>query len=195
MTTGGGAVSVPTPWSLGLIEGRMIGIRWLSVELIQVTPVPSSLAPAGSNILGAQMSVVVKDIDASLAFYRRFIGPDLQVWEGTAWHTSKAFSQLRGIPESDYRTAAMLLPGSAVTLELVQFRGVSQTPYLPVFQDIGFGHVALFAKDIEVILTRMNQIGIRPLSASGTWTPINPSLRGVYTRDLDGFFLEVIERR
>jgi 4-hydroxyphenylpyruvate dioxygenase-like putative hemolysin len=89
----------------------------------------------------------------------------------------------------------MLLPGSAVTLELVQFRGVPQTPYLPVFQDIGFGHVALIAKDIEVILARMNQIRIKPLSASGTWTPINPSLRGVYTRDLDGFFLEVIERR
>jgi len=41
----------------------------------------------------------------------------------------------------------------------------------------------------------MNQIGIKPLSASGTWTAINPSLRGVYTRDLDGFFLDVIERR
>ena len=39
------------------------------------------------------------------------------------WQTSKAFTQLRGIPDAEYRTAAALLPGSAVRLELVRIPG------------------------------------------------------------------------
>ncbi len=197
ITAGGAPVVVPTPAGL-TGSSRAIMIRdpdGYPVELMQVTPAPPSVAPEGSNVVGAQMSVVVSDLSASLNFYRRFIGSDLQTWEGAGWQTSKAFTQLRGIPDAEYRTAAALLPGSAVRLELVQFRGVEQTPYRPVFQDIGFGHVALVAKDIEVMLNRMNQLGVRTIAQSGTWTQFNPSLRAIYTRDLDGFFIEVIERR
>ena len=165
------------------------------VELVQMTPTPPSLAPADSNILGAQMSVVVTDLARSLDFYRRFWGADVQTWEGAGWQTSRGFSQLRGIADVEYRTAAALLPGSTIRLELIQFRGVEQTPYRPVFQDMGFGHVAIVAKDVEVMLSRMKQLGVSALARSGSWTQFNPSLRAIYTRDLDGFFIEIIERR
>ena len=197
VTAGGAPVAVPAPAGL-TGSARAIMIRdpdGYPVELMQVTPAPASVAPDASNVLGAQMSVVVSDLGASLDFYRRFVGPDLQTWEGNGWQTNKAFSQLRSIPDAEYRTAAALLPGSAMRLELIQFRGVEQTPYRPVFQDIGFGHVALVAKDIEVILSRMKQLGVRTIAQSGTFTQFNPNLRAVYTRDLDGFFIEVIERR
>jgi catechol 2,3-dioxygenase-like lactoylglutathione lyase family enzyme len=197
VTAGGAPVEVPTPAGLPG-SSRAIVIRdpdGYPVELLQVTPALPSLAPAESNILGAQMSVVVADLSRSLDFYRRFVGADLQTWEGTGWQTNKAFSQLRGIADVDYRTAAAMLPGSTIRLELIQFRGVEQTPYRPVFQDIGFGHVALVARDIELMLSRMNQLGVTSLARSGTWTQFNPTLRAIYTRDLDGFFIEVIERR
>jgi catechol 2,3-dioxygenase-like lactoylglutathione lyase family enzyme len=197
ITTGG--VPVPVPVPAGLTgSARAIMVRdpdGYPVELMQVTPAPPSVAPDASNVLGAQMSVVVSDLPASLDFYRRFVGPDLQAWEGPGWQTSKAFSQLRGIADAEYRTAAVLLPGSFIRLELIQFRGVEQAPYRPVFQDIGFGHVALVARDIELMLTRMNQLGVRTIAQSGTFTQFSPTLRAIYTRDLDGFFIEVIERR
>jgi catechol 2,3-dioxygenase-like lactoylglutathione lyase family enzyme len=197
ITTGGVPVAVPVPAGL-TGSARAIMIRdpdGYPVELMQVTPAPSSVAPDTSNVLGAQMTVVVTDLAASLDFYRRFVGPDLQAWEGNGWQANKAFSQLRSIADAEYRTAAVLLPGSAIRLELIQFRGVEQAPYRPVFQDIGFGHVALVARDIEVMLSRMKQLGVRTIAQSGTYTQFNPTLRAIYTRDLDGFFIEVIERR
>ncbi len=197
VTTGGVPVAVPAPAGLSG-SARAIMIRdpdGYPLELMQVTPAPSSVAPEASNVLGAQMSVVVSDLAASLNFYRRFIGADLQTWEGEGWQKNTAFSQLRSIPDAEYRTAAVLLPGSAIRLELIQFRGVEQTPYRPIFQDIGFGHVALVTKDIEVTASRMKQLGVRSIAQSGTWTEFNPKLRAIYTRDLDGFFIEVIERR
>jgi catechol 2,3-dioxygenase-like lactoylglutathione lyase family enzyme len=197
ITQGGAPVTVRAPIGLSG-TARAVMIRdpdGYPVELMQVTPAPPSFAPGTSSVLGAHMSVVVRDLAASLDFYRRFIGPDLQVREEGSWQTSAEFSRLRNIADVSYRTAAVLLPGSTISLELVQFRDVDANAYRPVFQDIGFGHVALLAKDVTTIVNRMNQLGAKALSPRGTWTQISPTVRAVYTRDPDGFFIEVIERR
>lgn len=197
ITPGGEPLAVPAPPGL-TGSARALMVRdpdGYPIELMQVTPVPPTPAAATDNVIGAQMSVVVSDVDASLAFYRAFIGDDAQARPASAWQTNASFSRLRGVPEADYRTASVSLPGSAITLELVQFRGVNQTPYRPVFQDIGFGHVAFVVRDIERALQRLTQLGSTTLAASGTWTRFSPTLRGIYTRDRDGFFMEVIERR
>ena len=55
-------------------------------------------------------------------------------------------------------------------------------------------HVAFSARNVEVVLDRMRELGMVPLSKSGSWMQINATLRAVYTRDRDGFFIEVIER-
>jgi catechol 2,3-dioxygenase-like lactoylglutathione lyase family enzyme len=129
VTTGAEAVVVPTP--LGLQgAARAVMVRdpdGYPVELMQLTPPPSTFAPPDRNVLGAHTSVVVRDTTASLDFYRRLIGGSLQTWAGSGWQTNKAFSQVRGIPAADYRATSLLLPGATGLLELVQFRGVEQT--------------------------------------------------------------------
>ena len=197
VTSGGVPLTVPTPGPL-TGSARAIMIRdpdGYPVELMQLTPVPSTPAGDTSNVIGAHMSVVVADLDASLAFYRALIGPDVQTRTASGWQNDVSFTRLRNLPEISYRSAAVLLPGSAIGLELIQFRGVGQTAYRPAFQDIGFGHVALVVRDIERALERLTQQGSVPLASSGTWTRFSPALRGVYTRDRDGFFIEIIERR
>lgn len=197
VTPGGEARPVPTPAGLSG-SARAILVRdpdGYPVELVEVTPTPRTTAPDTSNILGVHMSIVVDDAEVSLDFYKRFIGADLRAWEPGAWRMDAGFSQIRDIPATPYRTASVQLPGSAIVLELIEFRDVEQTPYRPVFQDIGPGHVAFVVNDIETVLERMTALGVKPLSQSGTWTQINKSIRAVYTRDPDGFFLEIIERR
>jgi len=197
ITAGGQPLAVPTP--VGVTgSARALMVRdpdGYPVELMQVTPLPATPAGAADKVIGAHMSVVVADLDASLAFYRAFIGPDLQVRQGNGWQGDPSFNQLRGQRDASYRTAAVSLPGSTIALELIQFRGVNQTPYRPRFQDIGFGHVALVARDLERTLQRLGGLGSVPLAASGTWTRFSQTLRGLYTRDRDGFFLEIIERQ
>jgi hypothetical protein len=50
-------------------------------------------------------------------------------------------------------------------------------------------------KDIEATVVRLKELGAGSISKAGTWTQINPTTRAVYTRDRDGFFLEILERR
>jgi catechol 2,3-dioxygenase-like lactoylglutathione lyase family enzyme len=195
VTAGGEPVLVPTPNGLaGTARAIMLqDPDGYPVELLELTPTPSSYSAESSNVLGAHMSVVVADAAVSLQQYRRLIGPDAQVWEST-WRTDEGFSRLRNMPVAEHRTATIALPGTTATLDLIEFRGIEQTPHRPVFQDIGIGHVAFLTGDIEAVLERMTELGLRTISRSGTWTQINPTLRALYTRDRDGFFLEVIER-
>ena len=188
--------AVPTPAGLPG-TARAIVLRdpdGYPVEIMETVPPPPTPAAAGSAVLGAHMTVVVTDLAASAAFYQRLAGPELQV-DSSDWTTNAAASQVRNVPATEYRLATVRLPGSTIALELLQYRDAAAPPYLPVFQDIGHGHVAFIVRDIEETVGRLATLNARAISRSGTWTQINPTTRAVYTRDPDGFFLEILERR
>ena len=197
VSAGGRPVTVPAPAGLSG-AARAIMLRdpdGYPVEVMEIAPAPASPADAASAVLGAHMTVVVSDVAASVAFYRQLIGPELAVQGPSEWTTRAAVSQLRNVPQIAYRDAWMRLPGSAIALELIEYRDAGTPPYLPVFQDIGHGHVAFIVPDIEATAERMAALNATAISRSGTWTQINPTTRAVYTRDPDGFFLEILERR
>jgi catechol 2,3-dioxygenase-like lactoylglutathione lyase family enzyme len=197
VTAGGAIVDAPSPPGLSA-AARAIMLRdpdGYAVELMQLAIGPSTPAAADSAVLGAQMTVVVDDIDASLAFYRRLLGAEVEIDGPQAWQSQAAMARLRNTPEVPYRAAAIRLPGSAIALELLEYRDVASPAYRPVFQDIGHGHVAFIVRDIQATVERLKALGATSISPSGTWTQINPTTRAVYTRDPDGFFLEILERR
>jgi catechol 2,3-dioxygenase-like lactoylglutathione lyase family enzyme len=141
------------------------------------------------------MTVAVSDLDASLRFYRGLAGDDVRIGKPSEWRTDAAIGRLRHIDDVPFRTAAIELPGSSVVLELVEYRTGARRSYRPTFQDIGHAHVALIVSDIQAIVDRMKAQGASSIAKSGTWTQITPTTRAVYTRDPDGFFLEILERR
>jgi catechol 2,3-dioxygenase-like lactoylglutathione lyase family enzyme len=196
VSAGGQPVDGPAPEGFSG-RGRAVMLRdpdGFAVELVELATPPATLATAESNVLAAQMSVIVTDLDASLAFHRRLIGTEDPASQ-RAWRPSAELSKVRALPEGEYRSASLLLPGSTIMLELIELRGLPATdPYRPAFPDIGHGHVAFTTQDIEAVLARMRELGAKPLAASGSWTEINPTLRAIYTRDPDGFFIEIIER-
>ena len=164
------------------------------VELLEVAPAPSSLAGPDSNVLGSATLLIVADLEASLRFYRDFLGAGVQSTPASPWRRAGDLARLRGLGRASYRTASLDLPGSTVRLQLIQFRGLPQKPYRPDYRDIGHAHIALYTPDIAKAFEVAQSLGARPLSATGSWTVFSPTLKGFYTRDPDGFFLEVIER-
>ena len=195
ITAGKQPIPVSTPlWLNG--ESKAVMVRDPDgYPVILMENVSSNGTAQTSQVFGASMTVIVENLDTAMHFYRTLIDTDLKVWENLSWHQYQDFGLLRDMSTDtlEVRSASVLLPGSAIVLELVQLRGVTQERYQPLFQDIGFGHVAFMTSDIEEVARRMNLLDITSLSQSGSWTQINPELRAVYTRDKDGFFLEVIE--
>lgn len=195
VTAGGEPVTiVPMPGLSG--TARAIIVRdpdGYPVELVELSPAPSSNAPASSNILGAHISLVVNDLDAALDYYRHLVGPDLQTWAAPDFTLDQDYNRLRNTPNAERRVGTMLIPGSNVVMELIQYRGIAAMPFKPVIQDIGVGHVAFMVKDIGLTMQRLGELGRSTLGRNGSWYNLNPTTRALYTQDPDGFFLEVME--
>lgn len=197
LTNGGEPVNVAAPRGFSG-TARAVMLRdpdGYPVELMQLTDGPALPAiRSNAQVVGMQMTLVVENLERALDFYQRFAGSELNTQAASDWQPT-GFSELRNLVPIEWRNASVQLPGSTLQLELVELRGVSQQRYTPKFQDIGFGHIAFMVRDIEVLHKRMGEFGLKTLSASGTWTQINPNLRAIYTRDPDGLFLELIEQR
>ena len=161
---------------------------------MQLDPAPASLAPPGARILDAMIVVVVADLDTSIRFYQRFLGSGTLAGAPTRWRQSDGAERLRALAPIEHRSVLLALPGSAPKLQLMQFRGAPQSPFRPLFQDIGHAHIALYTHDVPGASATLHSLGGHTLSRTDTWTRFSPTLTGFYTRDPDGFFLEVIAR-
>lgn len=196
ITAGGAPVEVQAPAGFsGHAQAVMLrDPDGYPIELMQIDPAPASLAPAGARVLGAMIAVVAADLDASIRFYRSFLGEGVHVSAPGPWQQGDGAERVRALAPIEHRSALLALPGSALKLQLIQFRGALQTPFRPVFQDIGHAHVAFYTRDVPAALAALHLLGGHTLSRSDTATRFSPTLSGFYTRDPDGFFLEVIQR-
>lgn len=192
----GASVEVPTPPGFNG-HARAVMLRdpdGYPIELLQIDPPAPSLAPGGARILGAMMVVVVADLEASIRFYQQFLGQGVHASAPGPWSQRDGAERVRALAPGEHRSALLALPGSALKLELLQFRGAHPTAFRPLFQDVGHAHIALYTHDIPGALATVHSLGGHTLSRTDTWTRFSPTLTGFYTRDPDGFFLEVIER-
>jgi catechol 2,3-dioxygenase-like lactoylglutathione lyase family enzyme len=166
-----------------------------AVELVEQTPLPANTAPEDSNIIGAHVVVVVEHIESTLAFYRQLIGPDLQTWSGPTFITDPDFNNLCDTPGARSRSGTMMVPGSPVMMEFVQYDNISYKAIKPRFQDIGIGHMLFMVNDMDTIMSRIRAARLQTLAKSGEPVYLNPQVRAVFIRDPADFFVEFMERR
>lgn len=196
ITVGGEALTVPTlPGVHGIKRAVMVrDPDGYPVELMELSPPPTTTAPQESNILGARVSVTVRDLDATERLYRDLIGPDLRFWTSPTYISNKAYNDLSSTPGAEYRYAMTLVPGSPVLMEFVQYRNITQRQIRPRLQDIDVAHFLFMVKDMDVIMPRIKTAGLHTLATSGGPVFIAPNVRALFVTDPNYFFIEFMER-
>jgi len=165
------------------------------VELLEQNPVQPTSAPAGSNILGAHIAVVVHDIETTLRFYRNLIGHELKTQIASTFSADNLYNSLANTPKAQFRLGAAFIPGSPVVLEFLQYRNVDREPMRPRFQDIGVAHVLFMVKDMDTTMDRFRSANLKTLSKTGQPVYLSPTVRAVLVTDPDGFPVEFMERK
>src|SRR3972149_6380400 len=135
--------------------------------------------------------LTVRDLDASLGFYRDLLGMDV-LFE--AEREGGYFGAIVGYPEAHVRMAHVAFPGSEPRPEIFQY--VRPTPRSDPGEprDVGITHVCLAVEDIGPLYERL-------LAARGEFTspPVlvgqggNAGGYGVYPRDPDGIIVELFQ--
>lgn len=162
------------------------------VQLLQVTPAPPSTAAPDSKVLGARVSVVVDDLDASCRFYRELVGPDFKLWSSPQLLGDAAYERLAATP-GQFRLAIGLVPGSPVALELIEYQHHDRHFARAHIQDPGTAHFLFMARDDDVFIGRVRGAGLHTLSRSNAPVFLSPSVRSFFVPDPQGFWLEFMD--
>ena len=135
--------------------------------------------------------LTVRDLDASLRFYRDLLGMEV-LFE--AEREGGYFGAIVGYPDARVRMAHLTFPGSEHRLEIFEYvrpepRGDPGEP-----RDVGITHVCLAVENLQALHGRLAAAGVRFYSepvlvdqgaSAGGW--------GVYLRDPDGITVELFQ--
>jgi catechol 2,3-dioxygenase-like lactoylglutathione lyase family enzyme len=173
-------------------------LAFLSATVRGQGPQPAAppLAPASDAVTGAgNFSPIVADLDKSLAFYNDLLGatPPAAI---PAWGADPALLNFLGVPGAQVRFSQVRIPGSAMRVELVEFKDIERKPVQPRLQDPGAVRLILVVRDIDAFLGRLKGKGVPVVTAGGV--PVNMNIpgakgRAAIVKDPDGFFVELLQ--
>ncbi len=152
-------------------------------------------APPGKVIGVGNFAHVVADLDHSLGFYRDVLGLEvtgLQPFVGNA-----AVGKFGNTEGAQSRIAVLEVPGSALGVELIEYKDIEREPQNPRFHDPGAGNLALRVRDLDALFPKIEQYpGVNVLTAGGEPVTVetpNGVLHALFVQDPDGFVVELIE--
>jgi catechol 2,3-dioxygenase-like lactoylglutathione lyase family enzyme len=139
---------------------------------------------------------VVRDLDASIAFYTEGLGLRLRhrQTQDNAYTRSLVGYQSARLRIAQFQLPEGDPPPSGHILELVEYQTPSGGPADLERNTIGAGHLAFLVDDIATMIKKLTALGATPLSAPNEITEgINQGGQAVYLHDPDGVTLELLQ--
>jgi catechol 2,3-dioxygenase-like lactoylglutathione lyase family enzyme len=164
----------------------------LSTCLFAQTP-----APSGDVVGVGGFSHIVSSVETSVAFYRDVLGLEMpnppRAFDSTPW-----IIDMGNTPGAQSRPAILHIPGSALGVELIDYKDIERKPVHPHFQDPGAASLILTVRDIDVLMAKLKAAHAHINSKGGEPATI-PGANGsggrvVFVQDPDGFFIEISQR-
>jgi cyclase len=184
----GGAPVTPSPTS----KTRAIIVKDPDghfVELAQLVPAPATTAPASSNIFDIRFRITVSDAERAAQYYRDQLGIPGQ--PGAFARTAGVMAMM-GLPETvEYRLSVTQVPGSSLTLEFLELKGIERATMRARVQDPGAYRLQLTVDDVDATAAALRATGSRVISTGGA--PVRMLLRGPWhlaaVEDVNNLFL------
>jgi catechol 2,3-dioxygenase-like lactoylglutathione lyase family enzyme len=162
------------------------------IQLRQPDPVPETTAPASSNVIGARFSLTVADASQAARFYRDLLGFKPEIGD---FKTDKASNDLMNTPGAQVRRATARVPGSFLSVDFLEFKGIDRKPLGARIQDPGATRLQLRVRDSEAAVKALKTAGGEVVTTGGNGAPID--MRGLHlaiVRDINNLFLVIFSQ-
>jgi catechol 2,3-dioxygenase-like lactoylglutathione lyase family enzyme len=137
------------------------------------------------------VGVVARDLDESIDFYTRLLGPPIDRVEWRGEHAANVARLMGRPPGLELDAVFFRIPHTNAIFELVHFRNLDQSTVVAGNADIGATHFGFAVEDIEETVARLG------LGVTGTpmELPIGPYRggRSVYLKDPNGANIQLMQ--
>jgi predicted enzyme related to lactoylglutathione lyase len=161
------------------------------IQLIQPNVLPETTAPATSNVIGASFGLTINDTDQTMKIYRDLFGFKAEI--ESIFTADKTVADLMNTPGAQVRRSVAKIPGSAVEVEFLEFKGVDRKPIGARIQDPGATRFQLRVRDADMAVKTLVANGGTVVTTGGDGGPILMSgLRVAIVREPNNLFLVVM---
>jgi predicted enzyme related to lactoylglutathione lyase len=161
------------------------------IQLMQPDPLPETTAPATSNVIGARFGLTVADMDQTMRVYRDLLGFQFQL--DPSFTNDKPVADLLNTPGAQIRSSAARVPGSAVQVQFLEFKGIDRKPIGARIQDPGATRFQLRVRDTDATVKSLKATGGAVITTGGDGGPINMrGLRVALVQEPNNLFLVIM---
>ena len=144
----------------------------------------------GQAVTGTgNFSHIVANLDKSLEFYRDVLGLEVSTPPG-AFSPNPAIMKLGDTIGGQSRMAQLKVPGSAIGVEIIEYKDIDRKPAHPRFQDPGAANLSLRVRDLNAVAARAKKAGVHVLTLGGAPVTVLGGL-SMFMQDDDGFVVEL----
>ena len=198
VTLGGEPVTVRPP------ELRVVVVQDPAghfVELVEPRIKPAH-APATANVVGIRVRHTVQDLGKALALYRDALGlhPTGRLERSNRlppYFANGAVQKALGLgPDWIHRYVELVVPGSGLVLELIEFKDMRRSAQRARLQDAGSTRLQLRVADIDAAAAALVRAGGEFVSAGGRPLDLpagDSTLKAAIVRDPDDLFVVLIQ--
>lgn len=198
VTRGGEPVAITGP------EMRIVVVQDPAGHFVEIAQPRTirAVAPATANVVNVRVRHTVQDLESALALYRDALGLQginrLQASSRVPPYTAygPVQSALGLGPDNIYRYAELIVPGSGLVLELIEFKDMRRRAARARLQDPNSTRIQLRVADIDAAAAAVVQAGGTFVSTGGKPVELpagNSTLRAGIVRDPDDLFLVLIQ--
>ncbi len=163
-----------------------------SLILLFAAILPAQNAPAGAITGVGNFSHIVTSLEKSVEFYRDVIGLPV-VTPPQQFSGNPAIMKMGNTSGAQSRIAVLKAPGTAIGVELIEYKDIDRKPANPRFQDPGAANLQVRVRDLDSVVARIKKSGGRILTAGGTPSTIAGGTKVIFIQDPDGFVLELLQ--
>jgi predicted enzyme related to lactoylglutathione lyase len=196
VTRGGEPVAITAP------DLRIVVVRDPAGHFVQLGQPRIIRVPGATNVFNVRVRHTVQDLESALALYRDALGlQGINRLQGSRrvppYAAYGAVQNALGVgPDTIYRYAELVVPGSGLVLELIEFKDMRRHAERARLQDPGSTRIQLRVADIDAAAAAVVQAGGTFVSTGGRPLDLpagNLTLKAGIVRDPDDLFLVLIQ--
>src|SRR5262249_53163171 len=144
------------------------------IGLLQLDPLPETTAPASSNVIGSRFALTVANTDQAMRIYRDQLGLTPQTQD---FFIDQNVDDLLNTPGAQIRHSTAQVPGSALSLEFIEFKNIDRKPIAARIQDPGATRLQLRVRNTDATVKALRTAGGEVITTGGSGGPID--MRGL----------------
>lgn len=190
LTAGGKPISLETP------NGSLHAVFLQDPDGFVLELLEAADAPAGTNpvVGGGAFEPTVRDSEESVRFYNQLLGFNFKL--GAAFNDNQTMAATAGAPGASFRQSTATIPGTAVPMTLIEFKGGERErrELSGRTQDPGTTVLQLLVRDVDALTRKLKDAGVPIVSTGGAPVQVAPGLKIAIVKDPNNLLLELVER-